>query len=48
MCILIEFNNPPVGDNMTAENLELFSQLPQLFSTASSSLGFVIQLQKSL
>ena len=45
---MIEFFDPPIGTNVTTEDMELFSSLPKLFHAASSSVGFVIKLHMML
>lgn len=41
---MIPFCDPPIGGDLSAEDLEVFSSLPRLYTEASHSVGFIIQL----
>ena len=45
---MIPFCDPPIGGDLSAEELEIFSSLPRLYTEASRSVGFMIQLGNSL
>ena len=42
--MIIPFSNPPPGEDLSSEDLELFASLPSVFNEASRSVGFLIQL----
>lgn len=41
---MIPFTNPPLGEDLSSDDLEAFSSLPSVYSSASQSVGFVINL----
>ena len=45
---MIPFCDPPIGRDLSAEELETFSSLPSLYTEASRSVGFIIRLGNSL
>ena len=42
--MIIPFSDPPLGQDLSVEELEVFSSLPDIFERASHSVGFIIQL----
>ena len=41
---MIPFNNPPLGEKRTVEDLEVLASLNNIFNEASRSVGFMITL----
>lgn len=41
---MIPFSDPPLGEDLSTEDLQVFSSLPNLYIEASRSVGFIIRL----
>ena len=42
--MIIPFADPPLSQDLSAEELEVFSSLPGIFEQASRAVGFIIHL----
>lgn len=45
---MIHFHNPPLGDSLSSDDLEMSSSLPKKYADASRAVGFVIHMGNEL